>query len=257
MRELLEEQSGGRGVRVHVGRQEIAAPHLDRIERQLPGDAIDHGLHHQRRHGMTDRAVLGHRRLVLEDDTAARLVVAEPVGAGRGAEDLAALDHAGARVHREGADRRQIVQAHGQDGAIPLHRDLGGDAVVARVDVGLERLDAVGQELHGPAQHDRQRAGGDLVGVRVDLEPERSSDVSVDHAYSMFRDAQVAGEDIVQHVRRLAGVIDGQRLVGAIVVGQHDPRLQADDRVAPGVEGVAIDGVGVRERGVDLARLHA
>jgi hypothetical protein len=64
--------------------------------------------------------------------------------------------------------------------------------VIAGVDVGLERLDAIGQELHRPAQHDGQRAGGDLVGVSVDLEPERATDVLVDDPHAVLGHAQVA-----------------------------------------------------------------
>ncbi len=235
-------------------REEVAAPHRHRIEAQLARDPVHHRLHDQRGHRVADRAVLRHRRLVLEDHAAAGVVVAEAVGARRGAQHLAALHHARARIHREGADRGQVVEPHAEDGPVALHRDLGGDPVVARVDVGLERLDAVREELDRPAEHHRERAGRDLVGIGVDLEPEGAADVLVDHPHAVLGDAEVPRQDVVEHVGRLARVVHGQRLVGRIVVGQHHPRLQADHGVPAGVEGLAVDRVGRLEGRVHVAR---
>ena len=174
VRELLEEEPGGRGVRVHVGGQEVPAAHLDGIELQLARDAIDHRLHDERGDRMADGAVLGHRRLVLE---APRGRAPRSRGSGRGRASCAESGRTRRRSSAGTSRRRrrgQVVEAHAEDGAVALDRDLGGDAVVARVDVGLERLDAIGEELHGPAEHHRQRAGRDLVRVRVDLQPERA-----------------------------------------------------------------------------------
>ena len=255
MRELLEEEPGGRGVRIHVGGEEIAAAHLDRIEPELAGHPVHHGLHDERGHRVADRPVLRHRRLVLEDHAAAGVVVAEAVRARRRAQHLAALHHARARIHREGPDRRQVVEPHAEDGPVALHRHLRGDAVIARVDVGLERLDAVREELDRPAEHHRERARRDLVGIGVDLEPEGAADVLVDHPHAVLGDPQMAGEDVVEHVGRLARVVHGQGLVGRVVVRQHHPRLQADHRVPAGVEGLAVDRVRGLERGVHVAGL--
>jgi hypothetical protein len=141
---------------------------------------------------MADRPVLRHRRLVLEHHATPGLVVPEPVGPGRGAQDLAALDHARPRVHREGPDGGQVVEPHREDRPVARDRHLRGDPVVARVDVGLERLDAVGEELDRPAEHHRQGARRDLVGIGVDLEPERAADVLVDHPHAMLGDAEVS-----------------------------------------------------------------
>ena len=202
---------------------------------------------------MADGPVLRHRRLVLEHDAAARLVVAQPVRPRRRAEHLPALDHARARIHRERPDRREIVEPHGDDRPVAPHGDLRGDPVIARVDVGLERLDAVREELHRPAQHHRERARRDLVGERVDLEAERAAHVLVDHPHAMLGNAEVPRQDVVEHVRRLARVIHGERLVRRVVVRQDDARLEAHDRVAAGVERVPVDRVGGAERGVNVA----
>jgi hypothetical protein len=113
--------------------------------------------------------------------------------------------------------------------------------MVSRVDVRHERFDPVGEELHGPTEHHGQHARRDLVGVRVDLEAERAADVLVHDPHAMLGHAEVARQDVVQHVRRLAGVIHRQRLVGRVVIRQHDPRFEADHRMAARVEGVAVE----------------
>jgi hypothetical protein len=81
------------------------------------------------------------------------LVLVRPAGQ---VDDLVAFDAAGAREHAERADAGQVVDLEGQDLAGPRGRDARADAVLARMDVGDEALQPVGDELHRPLQQHRQ-----------------------------------------------------------------------------------------------------
>ena len=97
------------------------------------------------------------------------------------------------------------------------------DRVLARVDVGDERLQPVGDELDGPAELDRGRHGRHLVAVGVDLEAERAADVGRDDLHVVVGHAQRAREHVLDHVRALAAGVDGE-LARALVVGGEQPR---------------------------------
>ncbi len=157
---------------------------------ELARDAVDHRLHDERGDGVADRAVLRHRRLVLE---APRGRAPRSRGSGRGRAWCAgsgrSRPRSSADTSRTGPTGARSSRRIARMVPSRFDRHLRGDAMVARVDVRLERLDAIGEELHGPAEHHRQRAGRDLVGIRVDLEPERAADVLVDHAHAMLGDA--------------------------------------------------------------------
>ena len=59
--------------------------------------------------------------------------------------------------------------------------------VLARVDVGHERFQAVGDELDRAAELDGGGGGGQLVAVGVDLEAERAADVGRDDLHVVLR----------------------------------------------------------------------
>ena len=154
---------------------------------------------------------------------------------------------------RVGAGARQHVDVEGLDLAGLADRDAALDDVLARVDVGDERLQPVGDELHRAAELDGRGDGRHLVAVGVDLEAERAADVGGDDLHVVVGHAQRAREHVLDHVRALAGGVDGE-LARALVVGGEQPaRLQADGGVAAEVEGVLDDEVGLGEHVVDVA----
>ena len=153
---------------------------------------------------MADGAVLRGRRLVQINDGGARPVVLVPVGPAGDVEDLVGLEHAGARILRIGAGARQHVDVEGQDLAGLAHGHARLDGILARVDVGDERLQPVGDELDGPAELDRRRRRRHLVAVGVDLEAERAADVGGDDLHVVVGDAQRVREHVLDHVRALA-----------------------------------------------------
>ncbi len=109
--------------------------------------------------------------------------------------------------------------------------------VLARVDVGEEGLEPVGDELDRPAQHHGNGGGGHFVRVHVHLDAEGAADVLADHAHVGLGNVEVAREDVLHHVRRLGRLVDRQRVLRGVVVGEDGAALQRD-------AGVAAEGIG-------------
>ncbi len=205
---------------------------------------------------MADGAVLAHHVAIGEGDAGAGAIVWRLIGTADEIDDLIGFDRAGARIHRIGADRRQIVDLEGEDVALPVDGDAALAAMVAGVNVGEKALDAVGDVFDGTAQHPGERGGRHLVGIDVNLDAERAAHVLADDAHLGFLEAEMLGDDVLHHVRRLRALIDGQALFARIPVGEHGARLQRNAGVAAEHEFRLRDRVGARERGFDIARVE-
>ncbi len=168
---------------------------------------------------MADGAVLAHDILIGEDDARLRAIVRAGVGAADEAHHLVRLDAARARVDGVGADAGEVVDLEGGDGAVVLDADLRLDAVVARMDVGDEAFQPVGDELDRALEQLRQRHRRHLVGIGVHLDAERAADILGDDAHLRVRQAEMLGEQVLHHVRRLRALIDGQALLAGVPVG--------------------------------------
>jgi hypothetical protein len=81
--------------------------------------------------------------------------------------------------------------------------------MVAGVYVGVEALQAVGDEFHRPAQQLGQRRDRHVVGIDMHLDAERPADILADHPHLRLFQAEMLGEDILHHVRRLGALVDG------------------------------------------------
>ena len=108
--------------------------------------------------------------------------------------------------------------------------------------------------LTGRAKHPRQRRRRHFVGVDVHLDAERAADILADHAHIAFRHAEMNGEDVLHHVRRLVRHVDRQLVLGFVVVGEDDARFQGDAGMALETEGFLDHQRRLGERGVDVAR---
>ena len=213
VRQLLEFQAGGGLRRIGVVGDQVAPADLQRVHADLGRGEFDQAFGHRHRDRMTDRAVLAHHVLVLEHHARLRAIVRTGVGPAGEIDDLVGLDAAGARIDRIGADAGEVVDLERGDDAVLVDADLGLDAVVAGVDVGDEALDAVGDEFHRPLEQLRQRHRRHLVGISVHLDAERAADVLGQHAHLMLGDAEMLGEQVLHHVRRLRAVIDRHALL--------------------------------------------
>ena len=206
---------------------------------------------------MADGAVLAHDVLVLKHDAGAGAVVRAGVGAADQVHDLVRLDAAGARIDRIGADAGQIVDLERGDGAVVLDADLRLDAMIAGVNVGDEAFEAVGDEFDRPLQQLRQRDRRHLVGIDVHLDAERAADVLGEHAHLVLFEAEVLGEKILRHVRRLRALIDGQALLAGIPVGDDGARLVGDAGMAAEHECRLDDRIGLGKTLVGIAGIRA
>ena len=254
VRQVLELDAAGADNRIAVIGVDVAAAHLDRIDAERHGGPVDQVLADRVADGMADRAVLRGGRLVQIDDGGARPVVLVPVGPARDVEDLRALEHAGARILRVGAGARQHVDVEAHDLARLAHGDARLHEVLARVDVGHEQLQPVGDELDRPAQLDCRRSCRQLVAVAVDLEPERAADVRGHdlHACGQARPACCANTTL-DHVRALAAGVMVSLPVPPCRGRQHGARLEAHRRVPAELEGVRDDQIGLGERRLSIA----
>ena len=213
MRQLLEFQAGGAGGRIVVVGEKIAPAQFRRVHADLRRREFDQSFGNRRRDRVADRAVLAHHVLVLKHDAGARAVVRAGVRAADQVHDLVGLDAAGARIDRIGPDAGQVVDLESGDGAVVFDADLRLDAVIARMNVGDEALEAVGDEFDRPLEQLRQRHRRHLVGVDVHLDAERAADVLGQHAHLVFFQAEMLGEQVLHHVRRLRALIHRQALL--------------------------------------------
>ncbi len=251
VREALELDARRERIGVRVVGDEVPAPEVRRVHAELRRGEIDDPLGERGGNRVADRAVLAGHVLVGEDDVQLRAVLPVRVRPAGQVDHLVALDPAGARVDRVRPDCGQVVEVEREDLPVLAACEPHLRAVLARMNVGEEGLEPVGNELHRAAEDHRDRRGRHLVGIDVHLDAVRAADVLADHPHVRLGDAEVTREDVLHHVRRLGRVIDGQRVVRGVVVGEDRARLHADAGVAAEAERLLDDEVGLRERVVD------
>ena len=205
---------------------------------------------------MADGAVLAHDILILEHDAGAGAVIRTGVRAADEIDDLVGLDAAGSRIDRIRPDAGQIVDREGGDGAVALDADFRFDAMIARVDVGDEAFETVGDEFDRPLEQFRQRRRRHLVGIDMHLDAERAADVLGEDAHLAFFETKVLGEQVLRHVRRLRALIDRQPRFARIPVGDDGARLVGDAGMAAEDKCRLDHGVGFGKALVRLAGIE-
>ena len=238
---------------MRVVADEVAAADLDRVHADRLRGEVDEPFRHRAGDRVADGPVLAHHVLVLEHDAGAGAVVAAGVGPADEVDDLVRLDGARARIHRVRADAGEVVDLEGADAPVLHHRDAALHDMVAGVDVGDEALQAVGDVLHRTAQELRERRRRHLVGIDVHLDAEGAADVLAHHPHLRLGEAEVLGDDVLHHVRRLGALVDGQAGLAGVPVGDHGARLERHAGVAAEAEARLDDGIGIGEGAVDLA----
>ena len=254
MRQVLDVHARRGAARVGIVLHQVAPAQLDRVHADPLGGEIEQRLARGDADRVADAAILRGRHAVQIDDPRHRPVVGVLVGPAGDIQDLVGLEHAGPRVLRVGADARQVVDLERGDLAVPGDRHARPDPVLPRMDVGDEGFEPVGDELDRPVERYGERAGRDLVAIGVDLEPERAADIGRDDADVVLVHRKVPREHGLDHVRHLAGGVDGEPLRALVPVREQRARLQAD-------RGVAAELVGLLDRhrvlrgegGVDVA----
>ncbi len=253
MRQPFEAHARRRSIGIGVVADQVAPADLDRVDAQRLGRHVHEAFRHRGRDRVADGAVLAGRRLVLQHHRRGAAVVGEIVRPAAQVHDLVALDRAGAGIDRVRADARAIIDVECKDLSIGIHRDAPRDTMVARMDVGDEALEAIGDELHRTAEDLRHRGHRDLVRIDMHLDAEGSADILADDAHRAFLDAQLLREDALHHVRRLRRVMDGQRPLGAVPVRDDTAWFECHAGVPAGDEGGLDHLVRGGHRGGDVA----
>ena len=86
--------------------------------------------------------------------------------------------------------------------------------MVARVNIGIETFDPVGDEFDRPVQEFRQRISRHLIGIDVNFDAEGAADVLADHPNLRFLKPEMERRDVLHHVRRLSALVDRQPRLG-------------------------------------------
>ena len=256
VRQLLELDAGGEGVRIGAVGDQVFPAELRRIDAELLGREIDDALGEGDGDRMAHRAVLAGDVLVGEHHVHLRPVLLVLVRAAREIDHLVALDPAGAGIDRVRTDGGEIPEIEGENFTFPGARDPDPRLVLAGVDVGEEGLEPVGDELDRAAQHHRNRRGRHFVGVHVHLDAEGPADVLADHPHVCLGDAEVAREDVLHHVGCLGGMVDRQRVLRRVVIGEDRASLERHAGVAAELVGLLDDDVRFCERLVDAPRVE-
>ena len=118
MRQPLETHVRGRRHRIGIIPEHVAPADLDRVHADFGGRHIHQAFGDRDRDRMADCPVLAGRRLVLEDDRGPGPVILEVIGATAEVHHLVAFDGGGARIDRIWADRRPVIDIHGEDPAV-------------------------------------------------------------------------------------------------------------------------------------------
>ena len=106
------------------------------------------------------------------------------------------------------------------------------------MNIGDEGFHPVSDELHGPAQHDAEANDRHVFVIDVQFHPEGAADIRCDDAHASFAQTIVTAIEILELIRGLRRVMNGQTLFARIIVRDDGPRLQSDRRVAAECKGV-------------------
>jgi len=233
MRKLLKSHARGRHTGISIVSDQVAAADFNRIHANLRGGQIDQTFGHRTGDRMSDRPVLAHDILVLEDDPGPCPIVLGDIWSADQIDHLVCLDGAGSRIHRIGPDPRQIVDLESGNRAVQPDADSPLTAMITSVNVGVEALNPVGDEFDRPAQELGQCVSRHFVGIDMDLDAEGAADILADHTNLRFLQPQVQGCDVLHHVRCLRALVDRKSRLSRIPVGNNRSRLKGHASMAP------------------------
>ena len=232
-----------------AGLRGVHEPHLERVEPQLLGQLIEHGLNHERRLRRQRRTVGADRGLVRDDLVAADGLIRRLVGtAEQGAGECGHGRWEAAAVHRQlGFQRRQL--------AAPL-------GAGANRDPGRGRGSG-GQHLLGSAHHQSHRAlelrrgDGQERFVKQELSAEAAADRRADHAHLLVGQAEHVGDRVPDVERRLGRAVDRHSGAHRVRVDQCHVRFEVGLVNRRGGEAPFDHGVGGGEAGGEVAAVKA
>ena len=243
--------AAGAPVRERLGRDEVAAADLGRIEPEAPRRRVHEALHDEDALLLAERTVRAERDLVGDDRLDARAIVADVVRPGQqGAGDE---DRRGPFRMEMGAHVAADVRLEREERAVLVERRPGAHPLLAGVDGAREVLAARLDPHDGPVQAQRGQGDQHVFGVVVQLHTEAATDVGDDHDDAVLFHAQRGGYDGPPLVRRLARYPDRQLVPLAVVGGAGGAALQRRGGLARHRERRVDDGVSGGKHAIGIA----
>ena len=238
-----------------AGLDEVAGADLVGRQPGLARDVIDEALHQVGRLGPAGAAIgvgrhgVGHHALDVHVDRGRLVEADQHRGAGQRRDE-------GAEMAEIGAERRIGRDAAAEKLAVLVDGHLGDRDMVAALHVGLERLLAIGDPLHGALQQARGPHDHGILGMHEDLHAEAAADVAGAHAKLGRADLQDhVGHHRPDHVTPCEETHRVERSLLGVVLGDgaarlhrvhHQPlvdELQLDHAVGLGEGGVGGGGI--------------
>ena len=229
-------------VRQFLFGHEIAPPQRHAIVAAFARGEIDQPLHDEDHLGASGAAIRPRRRGVAQGSASAEIRRRHPVDA---RHHLHALLHHG-EIGGVGAEIAEIGAAHGQKLALGVERQFGFDGEIARLVVAQERLMALDDPFHGPAELLCRPCDQRELGVDHATGTEIAADVLHQHADFFRRHVEHGGEIVLQPHRAAIAGIDRVAAALGIVGGERGARLHrhAGDALHPGFEPGDVGGAG-------------
>ena len=240
---------GGR-VRHGLGRNEVPAAQLHRVESVLGGGVVDHAFDRVGDVGPPRPAVGGHRRRVRVGDAGVRVHRRDAVHPAHGDGDVAAADLR-AEGRGVGADVGAVVETQREEAAVAVQGELAGERERAALVLRQEQLRARRHPLHRAPEFFRGEHDRDVFGEREAADAEASAHVLGDDAQLLARHAGDLGELRAHAVRALRGRVHGDAFGRRVPRGEERARL---DRVAD--QALARDGEPRAQGRAREGRLH-
>ena len=133
---------------------------------------------------------------------------------------------AAARIVGIGAHARKHRNVHCQQPAVGIDREPAADPGVTGMNVANEGFQAVGGELHWPAEQHRDSRSRHFVRIGCELHAEGAADVGRDDADLGQRQAELRGKHIPHLVRDLMRMVDRQLPDARIEFGDDRTRFE-------------------------------
>ncbi len=106
----------------------------------------------------------------------------------------------------------------------------------------------VGYEFDRAAEKDAQADHGHVFVIDMQLHAEGAADIRRDDPNLGFGDAVMAGIEVLELIRRLGRVMDGETMLRRIVIGDDGARLQRHRRMPAKVELLLDNMRGARQK---------
>ena len=233
-----------------IGRDEIPAPQLDRVEPVFGRGVIDEAFDGAGDVRPPGAAVGGHRRGVRVGESRTRVQRGDAIDAAHGDGEIACADQR-AEHGGVGAEVGAIVETDGEEAPAGIERDLARERQRAAVVLRQEQFRARRHPFHRAPEFLCREHQRDRLGIDAAAHAEAAADVARDHAQPVRRYAGHLQQLAAHVVDALARRIYGYHPAPGVAVGDAGARFYRAADQALAVHGHAAGERRARERRLD------